>query len=929
MRNKISFIKYIQLWVIVIIITIGGSIIVIDIVRSYRDFNSRADQMRADYTARQKQIIKQEVERVVGMIRYEKAQSEILTKTKIKSRAYEAYAIAQNIYQHNKPTKIKDEIQKIILDDMRSIRFEKGSGYYFIIRLDGVALLFPGKPEMEGKNLIDLQDTHKQFIIKDLIKIAGKSGEGFYEYHWTKPDEEGNDFKKISFIKRFEPYDWLIGTDLYVGDVEGQIKSDLLSTISRIRFGKEGYIFVNRLNGDTLVSNGKLFSGTKKLWEVFNKNPENMKNIFKKEYNAALKPKGDYIYYSHFKLTDPNKESPKTSFIYGIPELQWLVGAGVYLDDVETVIARMQTELNHQIKTKMLYFTLIAVGIIAFFLFLFSRLNRRLRNDFNLFISFFNRAALSDEPIDRDLVHFDELDQMAKNANKMLSDRRQAEDAFRRSEAKFRGLIESSSDLIWEVNAEGVYMYVSPQVEPMLGYKPDEVLGKTPFDLMPPEEAKRIQAFFKDVTAKCESIRALENVNLHKDGRRIILETNGVPVLDEAGKVIGYRGMDRDITERKQAEEALQKMEKLKSVGTLAGGIAHDFNNILMGLFSNISIAKEDLPKDHPGFKSLEEAEKSMNRAIRLTKQLLTFAKGGAPVTESINLNDLIAKVVRFDLSGSNVKPVFEQPDDLWPAEVDKGQIQQVFSNLTINAKQAMPDGGNLYITLENADISKNAVPCLVQGKYIRITVTDEGIGIDRTHLDRIFDPYFTTKHAGNGLGLATVYSIINKHGGCINVDSQLGKGTTVTLYLPASKSQHLPETKQHEAERTTIKQTARILVMDDEEMVRNVVTTMLERSGYSVETAEGGEEAIEIYKQSMNAGNPFDIVIMDLTIPGGIGGKEAVKDILKINPEAKVIVSSGYANDPVMANYAEYGFYSIIAKPYTKSKLLEVLSRI
>jgi CheY-like chemotaxis protein len=288
-----------------------------------------------------------------------------------------------------------------------------------------------------------------------------------------------------------------------------------------------------------------------------------------------------------------------------------------------------------------------------------------------------------------------------------------------------------------------------------------------------------------------------------------------------------------------------------------------------------------------------------------------------------------VEEVIRFDLSGSNIKMVFKTADDLWLAEVDKGQIQQIFSNLTVNAKQAMPDGGHLYITMENADVPWNAVPGLHQGKYIRITVADEGIGIDRKHLARIFDPYFTTKQAGNGLGLATVYSIINRHGGFIRVDSNLGKGTTFTLYLPASTSQQLPDTKQFESKVPDIEQHARILVMDDDEMIREVVTEMLKRNEFWVETADDGKKAIQMCKQSMESGNPFDVVIMDLTIPGGMGGKEAVKDIVKISPEIRVIVSSGYANDPVMANYAEYGFHGIVAKPYTKNVLLEVLKRV
>ena len=926
-KKRTNFTKLIQLWGIIFLIGLGGSIVAIDTVRSYRDFNFLADQMRTDYTAQQKQIIKNEVERVVDMIRYEKAQSERLTKSKIKSRMYEAYAIAQHIYQKNKTAKSKDEIQKMILDAISPIRFEHGNGYYFISRLDGEAILFPSNPKLEGKNLLDVQDTHGQYLTKDMIEIAEQPGEGFYQYYWTKPNAEGNNFKKISFIKQLGLYDWFIGTGLYVDDVDNEIKAELLSTISRIRFGKEGYIFINRLNGDALVSNGKLFSGTKKLWEVFNKDPEKMRNIFEKEYNAALKPEGDYIYYSHIKLTDPTKESPKASFIYGIPELQWLVGAGVYLDDVEIEIALMQTELNSQIKTKMLYSALIAVGIVVFFLFLFNRLNRRLKKDFNLFISFFNQAALSYESIDRDKVQFDELDRIAENANKMLADRKHAEEALKVSEEKYSAIFHEARDGIVLIEAEnGRIADCNPQFEEMTGRSLSDLRQMKIWEVRPADIVERAKAKFHEVKRKKYGKSA--ELELQKpDGTIVPIEF--VSKLVEFQNKNLILSITRDITERKRAEEALQKMEKLESVGTLAGGIAHDFNNILMGLFGNISIAKEDLPKDHPSVKSLEDAENSMNRAIRLTKQLLTFAKGGAPVTERIRPDILVEEVVRFDLSGSNVKPVFKPAGDLWPAEADKGQIQQVFSNLAINARQAMPDGGHLYISLENADISRNAVPGLKQGKYIRIMVTDEGTGIDRKHLDRIFDPYFTTKQAGSGLGLATVYSIINKHGGGICVESQLGKGTTFTLYLPASESRQLPETKQPEAKGTGIEQTARILVMDDEEIIRNLVTAMLERSGYSVETSADGQQAIEMYKQELEDGNAFDVVIMDITIPGGIGGKQAIKDILKIHPEARVIVSSGYANDPVMANYAEYGFHGIVAKPYTRSKLLEVLSRV
>ena len=899
MKNKITFIRYIQLWVIVIIIAIGGSIIAIDIVRSYQDFNFLADQIRADYTVRQRQIIKHEVKRVVDMIYYEKMQSEILTKAKIKSRIYEACAIAQHIYQQNKTSKTKNEIQKMILDAISPIRFEQGSGYYFISRIDGVTILFPSKPEMEGLNLSDVRDSHGQYLTKDMIKIVGQSGEGFYEYHWTKPYAAGNNFKKIAFIKRFEPYDWFIGAGLYVDDVEEQIKSGLLSTISRIRFGKEGYIFINNLNGDALVSNGKIVSGTKKLWEVFNENPEKMKNIFKKEYNAALKPEGDYIYYSHIKLTDPNKESPKASFIYGIPEWQWIVGAGVYLDDVETVIARMQTELNNHIKTKMLYFALITLCIIALSLFFFSRLNRRLKNDFNLFISFFSRASLSDKPIDRDLVQFDELDRMAENANKMLSDRRQAEEALRRSEAKFRGLIESSSDLIWEVNKEGVYTYVSPQVKSILGYTPDEVVGKTLFDLMLPEEAKPMKKCFKDAAVKGKSIIAIENINLHKTGRRVVLETNGVPVLDEAGEVIGYRGMNRDITKRKQAEEEKIKAQKtsvnqkkMALVGQIAGKMAHDFNNVLGIIMGNAELSLIAC-KDEEIKRTLELIIEQTLRGKNLTKNLVAFAKDQEPKQEFFRLNrkiDLVVNLMRKDLDG--IELLKEESPGVPDLLADPGMIEHALVNLIQNSIHATSMSEHPRIILRSYCLDEN----------ICFEIEDNGCGIAEKYLEKIYEPSFTLKGTndvkgsyktsikGTGYGMANVKKYIEQHKGDISVESELGSGTKFTIRLPVIKKQ-LTSEEVAEIQKEIIHFEKYILLVEDETAISDVQYKILTQNpcNHKVDIANNGQVAMDLFDR-----NEYDFISLDYILPGNINGMDVYNHIRETNKNIPILFISG-----------------------------------
>lgn len=513
-----------------------------------------------------------------------------------------------------------------------------------------------------------------------------------------------------------------------------------------------------------------------------------------------------------------------------------------------------------------------------------------------------------------------------------IEERKQAENMLKESESKLlqAQYISRMGDFTWDLLtgdvtfSKGLYGLLKYDVEKEKNYQSVDAR------IHHSEDLERVKAWLMEIISAGEKkLPPTEfRINCH-DGTLIDIYIEG-RIEFKDGEAVKVFGTCQDITEQKKIEKELQKMQKLKSVGTLAGGIAHDFNNILMGLFGNISIAKDKLSKDHPGFKFLEETEKSMDRATRLTKQLLTFAKGGAPVKEDISIGALAKEIARFDLSGSNVRLVFEPADDLWMAQVDKGQIQQVFSNLTINADQAMPDGGHLRITLANAVVSENDVPNLCPGKYIKVSVGDEGGGIEQKYLDRIFDPYFTTKQAGCGLGLATVISIINKHNGHIDVDSELGRGTNFTFYLPAVERQGRSETTQSVVmEDPKSEQTARVLVMDDEKVILNVTQKMLERIGYGVETAFCGEQAIEMCKQAVAAGEPFGFVIMDLTIPGGIGGKEAIREILAIDPNARVIVSSGYADDPVMANYADYGFKGMVAKPYTLDELREVISRI
>lgn len=391
-----------------------------------------------------------------------------------------------------------------------------------------------------------------------------------------------------------------------------------------------------------------------------------------------------------------------------------------------------------------------------------------------------------------------------------------------------------------------------------------------------------------------------------------------------------------DITREKLAEQEkirvelqLQQAEKLQSIGTLAGGIAHDFNNVLAALSGNMSLLHLKLEKDHAGQKYVQAATHAIKRATLLTNQLLTFSKGGAPVCKTLNLQELMEKVVHFNLAGSPIKPQFDCCPELWPVNADHEQLDLVFSHLTANAHQAMAEGGHLRVRAENVVLGENSIPSLSAGSYVCIHVADTGEGIAAEHLPRIFDPYFSPQKNGKGLGLATVYSIIHRHGGMISVSSQPGQGTRFTLYLPATPLESQASVVTDVCcEKCSKRENAHILLMDDEEPICLATGEMLEELGHRVTIAHHGQEAIAAFQRAHKAGTPFDLVIMDLTIPGGMGGKDAIGEILKIDAKARVMVSSGYADNPVMANYQEYGFCGVIAKPYSFEKLAKVLGQ-
>ncbi|MES2626033.1 MAG: ATP-binding protein [Pseudomonadota bacterium] len=494
------------------------------------------------------------------------------------------------------------------------------------------------------------------------------------------------------------------------------------------------------------------------------------------------------------------------------------------------------------------------------------------------------------------------------------------------SEEKHRTISESSHDAIVRYDREHRFTYLNTAAALAYGCDADSFIGMKPRNLsLSPDLCGTWESAIDAVFASGKPCSLNYEVNT-LDGL-VTVDWKAYPEFDSQGKVESVISVSRDISQFRQSKEETSRIHKLESIGLMAGGIAHDFNNILLGLFGNIFLAKSALPENHESHQHLERAEQAFKRATNLTKQFLTFSQGGNPVKTLVALQRIVEEVVQFNLAGTQTTSVLRFADDTWPVLADEGQLVQVFANLVINASQSMDGGGSITITMENAVVGQAEDHPDDPLQFVRIVVRDNGGGIAAEHLDKIFDPYFSTKNAGRGLGLTTVYSIIRQHGGNIYVKSVPGTGTSFTLLLPAEAGATNPE--RTATTTAPASRHATVLVMDDDRLVLEVSSAILRKLGHVVEVARDGGEAIEKYQHALKSGKPYDCLIMDLTVPGGMGGMEAMAKILEINPRAKALVCSGYATDPVMANCRAYGFISALPKPFTMSSLKEALAEV
>jgi PAS domain S-box-containing protein len=504
-----------------------------------------------------------------------------------------------------------------------------------------------------------------------------------------------------------------------------------------------------------------------------------------------------------------------------------------------------------------------------------------------------------------------------------ITERKRAQEALRVSEERYRSLVEATSDWIWEVNEKGTYTYCSPKVKDLLGYKPEELIGKTPFDLMPPEEARRISDIFQRALLLQTAFDSVENVNLHKNGSHVVMETSGVPIFSVKDKFSGYRGIDRDITERKSLENKLRQAQKIESIGNLAGGVAHDFNNMLSIILGNLELIMEDLDKANPIFANMHEIQMAAERSADLTRQLLAFARKQTIVPKLLDINETVEGILRMlrRLIGEDIDLAWLPKVNLWTVKVDPSQVDQVLTNLCVNARDSIEGVGKVTIETDNTNLDKESCRDhlgFIPGDYVMISVSDNGFGMDKETLNNIFEPFFSTKgFKGTGLGLSTVYGIVKQNNGFINVYSELGKGTTVKIYLPRYiKKVSQPHMQGLEEPAEIGDET--ILLVEDEKAILRMTTIMLESLGYAVLAASSPTEAFSV---SNSHPGEIDLLMTDVVMPE-MSGPELAQNMLHLYPNLRCLFMSGYTANVIARHKVLNGGVHFLHKPFSKKDL-------
>ncbi len=890
------------------------------IKNEHERFKKEEVTLREEYLASQKNLIKNETEKVLDYIEHEKSQALIRLKQHIKKDAKDAYAVAANLYIQNKGSMPDAQIKKIIKDALRPLKCSHDKSYCFVIRADGSPILSSGLSQTETPDPYEIKTNE---LFRDMLNALGSSREGFYNSSRPNPDKTGDPILMVAYIVYFEPFDWLIGTGEYFGDMVADLKKEVLARIEKISFGDKGYIFAGQWDGLSL-------SGPAKGQNMIDITDVNGIKIVQELIRTANSG-GGFISYVMPKF-DSDVTFKKLSYTMTIPEWKWYIGAGVNMDNIETVIHQRRAILHQRIKNSFLKIISILVAILFISLLIAKFVSNRIKKSFDLFSAFFSKAATESVKIDSAKLTFREFESLAQAANRMLQQRNQAESALRESERDYRELVQSANSIILRMDTDGKVIFFNDYAQKFFGFSNAEILGKSVVGTIVPEKDRSgfdLALMIREIVTHPERYVSNENENLRRNGERVRVAWMNRAIYNNEGEVKEILCVGIDVTEKWQLEKRLAQAQKMEAIGTLAGGIAHDFNNILSAIMGYTELSLIDMPSDSPLRKNLQQILKAGSRAKELVQQILTFSRQHDPELQPVKISLIVneaLKLLRASLP-STIQIQHRIQSNL-AVFSDPTNVHQVLMNLCTNASFAMREnGGILGVTLTDADLDAQFAkhhPGITPGKFVKLTVSDTGYGMSPAIIERIFDPFFTTKSKGEGtgMGLSVAHGIVKGQGGAITVESTPGQGSVFDVYLPAIETEVL---SSKDSEEMMVTGTEKILFVDDEDFQADIGQKMLTRLGYRVTARTSSAEALEVFRQNPDE---FDLVITDMTMPTMTGDVLARK-LLAVRPDIPIIACTGYSEKISPEIIQEIGIKELAMKPVVMTDIAQMIRRV
>lgn len=907
------------------IILTASAIVLVEGYFEYSEFSTRAEKFEADYIQSQKTLIKQEVIKVTDYISLKRSQIQLKVKQNITSRVYDAHAIATNIYNKFHDKLPENEVKKLIVEALRPLRFFGGESYYFLHSLDGVSQLHPLRPEIEGKNRIDLQDLNGKYFVRELLDIVKTSGEGFLFYNYRSFKSKDVEKPKITFVKHFKPYNWSIGSGGYLDRIKQQMQQEMLSYIEQIRFGENSYIFVVDYDGVVRMNASQKHLIGKNIWEL--EDPNGIK-VIQEERKAVRNPDGDFIYYVWNKPST-STPSPKISFMKGVEDWRWMIGSGLYVDDAKIVIQKQRKELKEELIELTVSIILISLLLGLIVILIVNRFSAGVAREIDLFLEFFKNTSIKAEKINIDSLHYTELKELAISANKMLdkqieteTNRSKTEKSLRASETRLNEAQRITHFGSWEYTAATDKLLWSNEVYQILELDPDKDKPNYGLfvNLIHPDDRELTDTTYKN-SLKNKVPFSLEHRLKLTSGRIKIVRDHAEAKYNDLGEVISSAGTMQDITELREKEELIKRTQKMDALGKLTGGIAHDYNNMLGVILGYSEMVLNDSSLSPKTNEYVTQIYDAGLRAKTLTSKLMGFTRNRPSRldivdinTELLNSNNLYEKTLT-----ARIKLKFDLCADVGKVELDLGDFNDAIINIVINASHAITANGSVTITTRNITLNRKEADILnlESGEYISLSISDTGSGMDANTLNRIFDPFFTTKsEKGTGLGLSQVYGFVKRTGGTISVDSELDTGTEFILYFP----RHYSETVRVEeapASITIKKGFETILIVDDEESLCDMARDILSAQGYHIFVASSAKQALLLLEVEK-----VDILFSDIIMPG-INGYELADEVTKKYPHIKIQLASGFNDAMNIENETDISDFNVLQKPYSANDLL------